>query len=337
VRRRPIAIGLAVSLGCPLSRAQTLSARPQRRVGLLFLASDPDPRVPAGERPLGRFLSTRGWLEGKNLVTERAFADYRVERLPALAKQLLGNGAEVLYTDGSEATLAAARATTTVPIVFDSVTFPLEQGLIESFVRPGRNLTGVSEFTGIEMSQKRNQLLRDLIPGAQRLGWLWPVDLTETLSGGHFDATSMLQAAATKFGFETRFFDVRSLEDIDAGLGAAHAWDAQALQAASAYAFPKRQTIADFCLRHRIPCATPAAIAETTGVLLSFGATEAEFEALGQRALEMVERILRGANPAEIPVERPKRFEIVLNLKTARALGITVPAALRLRADRLIE
>ena len=168
------------------------------------------------------------------------------------------------------------------------------------------------------------------------MGWLWGI--SETVAGGRFDSPSMMRAAAATVGFESRFFEVLSPEDVDAALAAALEWRVQVLQAGSGYVSLKRHAIADFCLRHRLPCATASVrLVETTGVLFRYGTAAAEFDALSLRTFDMVDRILRGAKPAEIPVELPTRTEFVLNIKTARAIGVTVTPAVRLRADRVID
>lgn len=334
-----MAAAVAGALASRGSRAQGVPTRRVRRIGTLTLRAA-DPALAAGARsPLARFLDARGWVEGANLVIERQFADFRPERLPALARQLLDNGAEVLLALGNEAALAAARATTSVPVVFEGVTFPLELGLIESFARPGRNVTGVSEFTGREVAEKRIEQLRSVAPQARRMAWLFGGDgRVETVSGGRADVAAPLRAAAAQAGFELRFFNVASAEDIDVGLKAAVDWRAQVLQAGSSFVTLKRQAIADTCLRQRLPCATAAlAPIETTGFLMRFGPTVEEFQALRQRAFEMVDRMLRGADPAVTPVELPRQFEFVLNLKTAAAINLSIPRSLRLRADRLVE
>lgn len=238
---------------------------------------------------------------------------------------------------GPEAALAAARATTTVPIVFAGLTFPVEQGLVESLARPGRNVTGVCDIAGDEMF-KRYELLREILPQARRLWWFVGPGYGETLAGGQVDLDTPFRAAASRAGFDVHLFPVRSVEDIDAGLASAPAGRAQALVAGTAYAPPRSQAIADFCRRHRLPCATSSSSAvELTGMLVRYGPPADEFGALRRRAADMIDRILRGARPGEIAVEQPRRFELVLNLKTARAIGLAVPRALLARADRLIE
>lgn len=309
-----------------------------RQIGVLLPGAPPDPPRPVSEGPFGRALRTRGWNVGENLVVEASFAANRAEQLPALARKMLDNGAELLYVLGAQAALAAARATTSVPVVFNEVTFPVEQGLVHSFARPGRNVTGVSDYTGPELAEKRIQMLREIAPSARRMGWLLGSVESETVSGGRYNLIPRLRAAASTEGFESTFFEIRSPEDMETGLAAALESRAQVLQVGSAYVTLKRQVIGEFCLRHRLPSATASLRGvEATGVLMRFGAAPAAYDELFQRAVDMVDRILRGANPAEIPVERPRTFEFVLNLKTAQALGLAMPASLRLRADRLIE
>jgi putative ABC transport system substrate-binding protein len=283
-------------------------------------------------------LRARGWNVGENLVIEASFAANRAERLPALARRMLDNGAELLFAVGTPAALAAARTTTSVPIVFNWVTFPVEQGFVDSFARPGRNVTGVSDYTGPELAEKRIQMLREVAPNARRMGWIVGTVESETVAGGRSDFVARMRAAASTEGFESSLYEVRDPEDIETSLAAALEWRAQVLQVGSSYVTLKRQAIGEFCLRHRLPSATAALGGiETAGLLMRFGAAPAAYDELFVRSVGMVDRILRGANPAEIPVELPRTVEFVLNLKTAQALGLAIPDSLRLRADRLIE
>ena len=317
-------------------RAQPSKSGPPRRVGFLSLQFE-DMKTPIPQRASSLALKARGWIEGENLIVQRAFADLKVERLAGLADGLVRNGVDLIVTFGSHATLAAARATKTIPIVFFEVVWPVEQGLIDSFARPGRNLTGFAVYTGVEVTNKRLEFLREVAPAAQRLSWLWPPDFAETVAGGMFDMAPVMEKAARGLGFETRFHPIRKLEDVETALADVLAWRAQAITASGYHVAAARQRIAEFALRHRLPTAFPNQDNVEAGGLLSYALTQSEEQLLYSRGYDYVDRILRGANPSDLPVERPSKYELVINLKTAKALALTIPQALLLRADRIIE
>lgn len=333
--RRRFVAAIGGALAAPLARAQQ-PVRP-RRVGLLELRSDPTPGLPGPQRTGSQELRKYGWIEGENVVWDRAFADNRVERLAGLAADLVRRGADVLITNGSEATLAAARATRAVPIIFVGVVWPEEQGLIESFARPGRNVTGLAYYTGVEVTNKRHEFLREIAPQTRRLSWIWPPIYAETVSGGTFDMQSKMRDAVEKLGFEIRFHEVRLPEDIQKALDEASVWRAQALSISGSFNVGLyAQRIADFALSRRLPVATPSQSLVEAGCLLSYGPSNFDPE-LFKRFWVQVDRVLRGVKPADIPVERPSRYELAINLKTAQALGLKVPPSLLARADRVIE
>jgi putative ABC transport system substrate-binding protein len=336
-RRRFVAV-IGSAFAAPRTLAQTTKSSSPRRVGFLLPTADPGPKVPGPQRGGSMALRKLGWIEGENLIIERAFADRKYDRLPGLAEGLVRKGVEVIATDGSEATLAAARATMTVPIVFGQVVWPVEQGLINSFARPGRNLTGIAYYTGVEVTNKRLEFLRQVAPAARRLSWLWPGDFAETVSGGRVDMAAVMGAAAKELGFETRFHDIRKPEDVEPALNEAAAWRAQALQVSGGLtSATERQRIADFALHHRLPCAAPSESLVEAGALLSYAPSPSEGPHLLARYFSLVDRILRGAKPADIPVERPSKYDLVINLKTAKALGLNIPQPMLLRAERVIE
>jgi putative ABC transport system substrate-binding protein len=329
------ALGLASA--APRALTQAKSSGATRRIGYLQLPPDPDSKVPGPQRAGSQALRKLGWIEGENLIFERAFADYQVESLAGLADELVRKGVEVLLTNGPEATLAAARATKTIPIVFVNVVWPVEQGVIDSFARPGRNATGISWSTGVEVSNKRLEFLREIAPAARRLSWLLSADYSETLSGGRFDMSSVMGAAAQGLGFETRFHDVRKLADVETALAEVTDWRAQALMAAGTHVNAERRRIAEFAMRQRLPSAGPDPVLVESGFLLYYGQSPSEIPLLLARYFEMVDRILRGAKPAEIPVYRPSKYDLVVNMKTAKALGLKIPQSVLLRAERVIE
>lgn len=306
-----------------------------RKIGILML--DADPKTPVAQRPIMVVLKKLGWSESENLTIERGYAELKAERLAGLAEELVRKRVELVIAWGPEAALAAARATRTIPVAFFSVVWPVEQGLIDSFARPGRNVTGVSYCTGVEVTNKRLEFLRDIAPAAKRLSFLWPSDYAQTLGGSQFDMVPLVESAAKGLGFETRFHPVHRAEDIDAAFAEITRWGATALAAAGSHVSVARQRIAEFALRSRLPSAFPQRDNVEAGGLLSYAPPASEFGRMFLRGLGYVDRILRGAQPADLPVERPSKYELVINLKAAKALGLTPPQSLLLRADEVIQ
>jgi len=282
-------------------------------------------------------LRKLGWVEGENLFFERRFADVKSERLAGFARELVKRPVDAILTWGPEAALAAARATQSIPVVFFGVTWPIEQGLINSFVRPGRNLTGISAYAGVEVSIKRLELMREILPQAKRLAWLWPRDWTERPDGSRFPIEEDTYVAAQRLGFELRMYLVRSSEDVENALADLVTWGADAFLAGDSYSFDQMHHVAEFAIRHRLPLSCPSWPSAERGALFSYGNSKAEIPQRLTRLAHTLDRVLRGEDPATIPVERPDRYELVVNLRTAKALGLTLPKSFLLKADRLIE
>ena len=201
-------------------------------------------------------LKTLGWIEGQNLVIESAFADTKVERLAALAEELVRKRVDVILAYPDLPAIAAARATRTIPIVFVNVSWPVEQGLIESYGRPGRNVTGVSTYTGLEVSAKRLEFLKAVAPTATRLSWILGSPTEQTVDGAGFDIRPLLSQAAGSLGYEVRYHFVQKSEDLDPVFADILASRAQALSVAGNPAtFVARERIAAFALSNRLPTA----------------------------------------------------------------------------------
>jgi putative tryptophan/tyrosine transport system substrate-binding protein len=293
----------------------------------------------ASERPFWIAMSKKGWVLGRNFVVEPAFANWRAESLASLAEELVRKRVDLILPSGPGTTLAAARATRTIPIVFAGEPWPVEQGFIDSFARPGRNLTGYAWYTGIEVSNKRVQFLREIVPTAERLSWLWAYSTleVETVAGDRVDMVSVSSAAAKAMGFKARFHVVQNAQGIEAVFREFAEWRAQAFLAGGAAVWQSRQRVAELALRHRLPSAFHSRDNVEAGGLLSYEPPEAEWDLLDSRRVDQVDRILRGASPADMPVEQPSRYELVVNAKTAKALGLTIPPALLARTDEIIR
>ncbi len=336
--RRPlIAAGLALLAPSGRVIAQTPKPGQPRRIGLLEWGTEPNSRYLRPQNMRGGLLAKSGWIEGENLIVERLYADGNSERLAGLAQELLRRRVELIVTTIGDATMAAGRATQTIPIVFFNADWPLEQGFIDSYAHPGRNLTGVAYWAGMEVNAKRLQFLLEIVPGARRLSSFSSPAVATTLSGGRFDLTPALQAGAKSLGFELRVHRLNNPEDLEPALREIVAWPAQALSVGGPTASRAGQRVADFALQHRLPSACAFRTIVDKGALLSYAPATSELNLLGQRGFAYIDRILRGEKPADLPVESPSKYELVINLKTARALGITIPQAVLLRADEVIQ
>ena len=316
--------------------AQPPAAGQSKRIGILGISRRP--YYPLVQFPFVATLVKKGWIPGKNLAVEAVYADGDVERLPELADDLVRKGLDIIVTSGLVSTVAAARATRTVPILFRKASTPVEVGLIDSFARPGRNATGIAA-SGVDVSSKRLQFLREIVPNAKRLSWLVGSRSTfiETVSGGRWDVAAAIEAASRGVGFEIRWHTTTQGKDLDAVLGDAVAWGAQALSVTwwPGDDFPNR--LAALALRHRLPSACIEVENVEAGALLSFADARSGESLLDARFIDMVDSILRGAKPGELPVERPNLYELALNLNTARALRLTIPSSILVRADVVIE
>lgn len=335
--RRDALLALPLLYPASQARAQAPKAGPPKRLGVLSAGFEP--QLPRPQRPFYIALRDMGWILGENLIVEPAFADGKIERVQGLAEELVRKRVDAISAIGDFAAVIAARATRTIPIVFSFVFFPVEQGLIDSFARPGRNVTGRSDFAGVEVTLKRLQLLREAAPTTKRLSWITGGTSPITVSGAGWDLRPMLEATAKDMGFETRFHDWSALQDIDAIFGDVTAWRAQAVTAGIGWAFDGRQRLAELALHHRLPSAFTFRQVVEAGGLLSYGPvqSQAEFAKASRQVAGYVDRILRGTPPADLPVQRPDRYELVLNMKTANALGLTLPQSLLLRADEVIQ
>jgi ABC-type uncharacterized transport system substrate-binding protein len=274
-------------------------------------------------------LRKLGYLEGQNLFIVSRYGEGKEERLPQLAKELVEYGVDVIFAIGPPQALAAAKATDRIPIVFVGGGDPVQIGLIKSFAHPGGNVTGLT-FVTVELASKRIQLLKEAIPTAKRIGILWNPNNT-------INKLELTQATRTaeSLGLTSLPIEIRVLEEIDAAFAGATSQRADAtLILSSPLTFPNRSVIVKSALNARLP--TLGALREyaQAGVLMSYGPSYADH---CRRAATYVDQILKGAKPAELPVQLPTTFELVINMKTAQALGIELPPILLARADEVIE
>jgi putative tryptophan/tyrosine transport system substrate-binding protein len=274
-------------------------------------------------------LRTLGWIEGKNVVFERRYADNRLDRLSELAAELVSLNVDVIMAAGTLAPLAAKRATATIPIVMTAAGDPLGSGLVASLARPGGNVTGMS-LMAPDLGGKRLELLKEVLPQASRVGILW--NAANPYSALVFKETE--QAAQTT-GIEVQSLEVRSPDDFDDALAATIQRRVDALiTVEDPLTFGHRKRIAEFAATNQLVAIYGLREFVDAGGLMAYGAHIADLQ---RRSAGYVDKILKGAKPGDLPVEQPTKFEFVINLKAAKALGLTVPDRLLALADEVIE
>ena len=330
-RRQTLAALLAISAAPLAARAQT-KGKPLR-IGVLALTAPT--RGPAMPSPFLLKLAALGWFDGQNCVIEPRYAEGHVDRLDAIAADHVREPADVIVAIGPQAAVAAAKATKTIPIVFAAVNFPVELGLVASLARPGGNLTGGTWTTGPEFYTKLLEFVKAIAPKATRIAGLSSPSALTDVSGRVFDMRPVLQSAARQLGMELQGFRVLNPEDFQAAFADIVKWRPHALVVpGDPVTYPERKRIVDFANKNRLPGIYAATEFAVDGGLLSYSA---DINDMQQLTAIYVDRVLRGAKPAELPVELPKKFEVVINLKTARTLGLRIPQSVLLRADRVIE
>jgi putative tryptophan/tyrosine transport system substrate-binding protein len=268
-----------------------------------------------------------GYVEGKNLVVEWRFADGKLERLRGLAAELVQLKVDVIVTGGSPAISAAQKATSTIPIVMTSAGDPVGSGFVKSLARPGGNITGLSVMSG-DTSAKLLELLRSVVPKLSRVAMLTPSTTYGPLSKG-------VQAAAQKAGVKTLVAEASTPQEIENAFSMMVREKADAVIVGSPTTFAQQhQQIAELALKYRVPSMFQDRVYVEAGGLMSYGQ---KFTDNYDRSATYVDKILKGAKPGDLPVEQPVSFELVVNLKTAKALGITIPQSVLVRADEVIQ
>jgi putative ABC transport system substrate-binding protein len=274
-------------------------------------------------------LAARGFVEGQNLVVIQRAADAHPERLDGLAAELKAANVNVIVTFGYPAALAAKKSTKEIPIVVTGSGDPVATGLVDGLARPGGNITGVTEL-GTELSAKRLEILRDALPALSRVAMLWnAADLGMTLR------YRSAEDAARILGIKVQTLGVREPDDFDHAFAEMTREPPDAiLMVSDALTMLNRRRVVEFASTNRLPTVFEADGPVRDGGLMSYGPKQSE---IGERAAYFVARIFAGARPADLPLELPTHFELLINLKTAQALGITLPPTLVARADEVIE
>jgi putative ABC transport system substrate-binding protein len=313
-------------LAAPLA-AEAQQAGRVYRIGFLSTAS----ATAAASRVEAFRLGLRelGYIEGRNVTIEYRWAEGKDERLPGLAAELVSLKVDIIVTQGTVPTLAARKASATVPIIMATAGDPVATGLVASLARPGGNITGLTQINP-DVTGKRLELLRDMLPGLARVAVLW--NPSNPVSGPELRET---EAAARSLRLELQALGVKGPDGFGSAFLAMKRERPGALIILSDIMFfGRRQHIADLAASNGLPgIAWTRELAES-GVLMTYGPNNADMH---RRAAGYVDKVLKGANPADLSVEQPTKFELVINLKTAKALGLTIPPSLLARADQVIE
>jgi len=326
IDRRAFITSLTVGALLASRSADAQQARGMRRIGWLSPASAADglPNLEA----LRAGLRELGYVEGQNITIEARWADGRGERLPQLAAELVRLPVDVLCTAGTPASTAAKHATSTIPIVFANVAFPDQTGLVASYPRPGGNVTGVA-FIGPEYG-KRLELLKEARPGLSRVALIYNPDNAASVL-----AVQETQRWATPLGVRLEPHKFRGPQDVEHVFGAIAGKRPDALMTtADPLIASYSARIVDFAAKNRLLSMYPTRDFLDAGGLMFYGGSVPE---MYRRAAVYVDRILKGAKPADLPVEQPVKFDMVINLKVAKALGLTIPPLLLQRADEVIQ
>jgi ABC-type uncharacterized transport system substrate-binding protein len=312
-----------------------LAARAQQppkmvRLGFLLTGSLAETRVNVDAFRKG--LSELGYIEGQSFVIETRGADGWIERLPRLASELVALKVDVIVAAATPAGRAAQQATTSIPIVVAAMGDPIRDGLVTSLARPGGNLTGTS-FLGPELVPKRLSLLKEVLPKVSRAAVLWHPNAFSNRTMA--DMLKETTDAAATLGLQIQFVEVRSPDELERAFAAISEARAEVLfPLPSPLLFAERRRIVELAARNRLPGMFNTREFVELGGLIAYGASIAD---LNRRSATYVDKILKGTKPADLPVEQPTNFELIINLKAAKTLGIDIPLFLQQRADEVIE
>jgi putative ABC transport system substrate-binding protein len=328
MERRAFVVGALGLLTVPLAvEAQPAGARVPR-IGFLALNPGANPHL---REAFLRGLRDLGCVEGRNVVIENRDAEGKLERLPALATELVALKVDVIVTGGGTPTaLAAKQATKTLPIVFTSATDPVTDELVASLARPGGNLTGLSNLAP-ELVGKCLEQIKETVPQVSLVAVLWQPGSV----GGHTDMLKAAELAARPLGVRLQIVEARGPADFDRAFSDMTRARAGALAVlGSGILNSERRRLVDLAAEHRLPTVYTSRDFVDAGGLMSYGPSLADSF---RRAAAYVDKILKGTKPGDLPVEQPTKFELMINLRTAKALGLTISPSLLLRADQVIE
>ena len=322
---------IAIMVVDAVAEAQQLGSIPH--VGFLFIGGHDQPHLEAFRQG----LRERGYREGKNIVLDYRYAEGKVDRLPSLANELVQLKVDVIVTTSGNSARAAAQATKTIPIVLTTGADPVKSGLAEGLAKPGHNITGLSIIEE-DLSGKRLEILKEAFPKMTRLAYLWnPMAVSYSAAGTTSGNPSYDEAEKiTKtVGVQLVPYKIRSLAEIEKAFADMPKVRPQALLVLQSPVMTlNSRRIVDLALEQHLPGMYPSNQFAQEGGLIAYGPVIAD---LYRRAATYVDKILKGANPAELPIEQPTKFELVINLKAAKQIGVTIPANVLARADRVIR
>ena len=323
MRRIGLAVVLALSVVLAPLTDEAQPAGKVYRIGFLRAGQPPKTFVEAFQQG----LRARGYIEGRNVVIEYRYTDGSFDELSRLAAELVRFNVDVILASGAPAAFAARSATTKVPIVFASVYDPVEIGLVTGLAHPGGNVTGLSQ-TSADLGGKRLELLKELLPKLKSVAILWhPANLTNLVQ------KKSVEVAARTLGVDTKSVPVQDPSQFGSAFEDARGVDAL-VQVDDPLLITYRRQLAELAVRSRLPAIAGLREYVDDGGLMSYGADHPD---LYRRAATYIDKILKGAKPADLPIEQPTKFDLVINLKTAKALGLTIPQSLLVRADEIIQ
>jgi putative tryptophan/tyrosine transport system substrate-binding protein len=331
VRKKTINKTVCLTVGAMLF-ALSFAAQAQQptkiaRIG--FLSNNSLAAVSSWNEAFREGLRELGYVEGKNFIIEYRFGEGKLDRLPAMVSELVRLKVDVIVTGGPSATRAAKEASTTIPIVMATSTDPVGDGFVGSLARPGGNITGLSTLAS-EISGKRLEILKEIVPRLSRV-----VVFETSTSPGTAQSLKETELAAVAFGVKLNYLDIRAAKDIEEAFRAASKQHADAaLMLDSAIFNSQRTQFVTLAVKDRLPVIYHHSLFVEPGGLMSYGVN---MTYLHRRAATYVDKILKGAKPADLAVEQPTKFELVINLKAAKQIGITIPPNVLARADKVIK
>lgn len=328
-RREFITVFGGATAAWPVSaRAQQPRAQAAPRIGLLSIGTDPVKPNPVWVQFLQQ-LGQLGYVDGQNITIERRFAGGRQERLPEFVADLAERRIDIVVATGDFESLAVKQALPTTPLVMMLVQDPVRAGLVASLAHPGGNVTGLTTQAP-ELYSKRLELMKEALPAVARAGML-----LNSTSANAMAASTAMETAARILGLQLRRLEVRDSQGLDGVFAAIRHERLQALVVVTdGVLFNQRARIADLAIKSRLPMMCEVREFVVAGCLIAYGPSYGE---LARRAAVYVDKILKGTKPADLPVEQPTKFELVINVKTAKALGLAIPQPVLLRADQVIQ
>jgi putative tryptophan/tyrosine transport system substrate-binding protein len=327
MRRRIICVVLATIFLATILSTQAQQQAKVAKIGFLTTGSGSGPG--GGVELLPRKLRAFGYVDGKNIAVEHRFADNKLDRLPALAEELVRLKVDVLVTGATSGAMALKNATRTIPIVFFIAGDPVEAGLVDSLPKPGGNITGFTNIAPV-LAGKRLELLKETVPKLTRVALLWDPRIR-----GSEQSWKESQLAGRQLGLQLHSMEVGNAEKFENAFEETIKAGSTALAAASSSLFnTHKKRIADLALKNRLPAIFDRGDFVESGGLMSYSADPTESY---KRAAVFVDKILKGAKPPDLPVEQPTKFELMINLKTAKALGLTIPPVVLMRAEKVVK